>query len=87
MTRQAQVIDDPLVKKIRSILRAIEPRPTPTEIGISRFGFKRVKCPDCGEWVSAKKGSYNHHWTLRHGTPFWREKQIADLIREGVDEK
>lgn len=81
MTKQPIPVNDPLIAKIRDILKAIEPRPTPTEERINQYGGKQLKCPDCGEWCYTRNGSYNHHWTLRHGTPFWKEKQIAKLVR------
>lgn len=73
---------DPLIDKIRELLASKEPRPEPTNTRLSNYGFKQVQCPDCGEWCSAKQGNYNHHWTLVHGTPFWKEKQLIKLIRK-----
>lgn len=81
MTKPAIVHSDKLVMAVRKVLKSIEPRPEPTEKRKSPFGFPQVQCPDCGEWCSAKRGSYNHHWTLIHGPPFWKEQKLIKLIR------
>lgn len=72
---------DPLIDKVRILIKAIEPRPEPTNSRVSSWGYKQVECPDCGAWCSVKQGNYNHHWTLMHGTPFWKEKQLIKLIQ------
>lgn len=81
MTKLPLVDPDPLVMKVRKALKALEARPEPTEFGTSPYGHKQCKCPVCGEWQSMRKGSYNHHWTLMHGTPFWREKAVIKLLK------
>lgn len=80
MSKQTLLSDDALVMKVRKLLKAAEPRPTPTDTRRSPFGFDQVACPVCSEWCSAKRGSYNYHWTLEHGTPFWKEKKLIALI-------
>ena len=72
---------DPLIDRIRELLASKEPRPEATVTRRSPYGFPQVQCPDCGEWCSARQGNYNHHWTLVHGTPFWKEKQLIKLIK------
>jgi hypothetical protein len=73
---------DPLIDKVRTIMYSIQPRPEATNTRKSTFGFPQVECPDCGQWCSAKQGNYNHHWTLVHGTPFWKEKELIKVIRK-----
>ncbi len=52
------------------------------------------KCPICGKYCRRNDRSrltqklpdysgYNMHFAGNHATPFWREKQIAKLVRKG----
>ena len=84
MTKPAQVSPDPLIMAVRKAIKAIEPRPTPTETRIGPYGYKQVQCPVCGEWCPAKRGSYNQHWTHQHGTLFWKEQAIIDIVKKSL---
>lgn len=84
MGAHPKVSRSPLVMKVRRALRATEPRPDPTERKIGPYGYWKVKCPDCGQWCHAKRGSYEHHWTVTHGTPFWKEKYLIKIIKKGL---
>ena len=80
MSRERTIHPDPLVMKVREVMRSIEPRPMPTERRRSQYGFEQEQCPVCLEWCSTRKGQYNMHWTNAHGTPFWRELELIKLL-------
>ncbi len=81
MTKKPTTHPDPLVMKVRKVLKSMEDRPVPTERRMSNYGYPQVQCPDCGLWLSAKAGNYNQHWTLTHGTPFWKELKLIEVVR------
>lgn len=85
MTKKAILHPDPLVMAVRAALKAQEPRPAPTHSRYNIYGHAQVKCPDCGEWCYAKSGSYSQHWTVAHGTRFWRELHIIETVKKGLN--
>lgn len=78
---------DPLVMQIRNVLQQVEPREMPTEIVKNDYGYDCWVCPYCSDlivvrsWRGKEYAGYNKHFALKHGTPFWREQQVAALIR------
>lgn len=81
MTKTASVHHDPLVMKVRKILKSTEPRKYPTETRRSNYGFECWVCPYCGELCfkkggKYKMGNYNMHFSGTHATPFWKELQL-----------
>lgn len=96
MPKPAIVSDDPLVMKVRELLKAIEPRELPTETIRNDWGHEGWKCPYCGAHCPRKDTSrlragryvtiidyagYNMHFAHTHATPFWKENQLIALIK------
>jgi len=84
MTKLAMTTTDPLIMKVRKVLRSIEPRPEPTEKVRNDYGFDCWVCPICGALClirgRAKFMNYNMHFASMHKTPFWKEKQLIKLL-------
>lgn len=64
--------------QVREVLRGVEPRPDFINPHESVYGTELCECPVCGNIV--RRGAYNHHWTYYHGTPFWKEKAVIELV-------
>jgi hypothetical protein len=79
MTKQATIHPDPLVMKVHHALSAIEPRPEPTNPHTNQYGTDLVDCPLCQ--TSVRDRAYNSHYSYYHGTRFWKEQQLIDLIK------
>lgn len=97
MPKPANIPTDPLIAKIRKILRATEPRTLPTETKVNDWGHTCWVCPYCGELLRRHDrqvrhrygyetkidySSFNMHFGSMHGELFWKEKQIAKLVRK-----
>lgn len=50
MTKKAIVSDDPLIMKVRKLLKKVEPRQLPTETITNDWGHTGWKCPYCGAY-------------------------------------
>lgn len=80
MTKPAIISPDPLVMKVRAVLRSTEPRPAFVNPHSNQYGTELVDCPVCGE--SCREMAYNHHFTYYHGTRFWKELAIIELLKK-----
>lgn len=102
MTKPAMVSDDPLIMKVRRALKAIEPRKLPTDVAQNKYGHVCWVCPYCGDLILRKErwnsyrfsptekwnwGNYNSHFTAKHGTPFWKERLLIEIIGADFDAK
>lgn len=82
MTKKALVSIDPLVMAVRKALRDREPRPSPVNPHKSQYGFDLIECPKCH--ASMREAGYNSHWSALHGTPFWKELHIIEVINKEI---
>lgn len=49
------ISDDPLIMRVRKVLKSVEPRPLPTETMVNEWGHTGWKCPLCGEFVYRRR--------------------------------
>lgn len=84
MTKRATIHPDPLVMALRKALKDTEPRKLPTRRVSNNYGFERWVCPYCDALCSVRGAdglaAYNIHFGLKHGTPFWRELHLIEVI-------
>lgn len=90
MTKPPLTHPDPLVMNVRRAMREMEPRERPTETQLSTYGHECWVCPYCGELLykkggKDKLGNYNMHFSAMHGTPFWREMHVIEVIKRATN--
>lgn len=100
MPKKPQRSPDPLVMKVRRLLKKQQPRKLPTETMTNSWGFTGWKCPYCGQHCTRKDrmwyrrgttqqvidyGGYNMHFAAYHGTQFWKEEQLIKLIKRELE--